>query len=324
MNSSEITASKVNISKGLPKKINIIMKYKYIYLIMLPGMIFYLLFAYIPIYGYVLAFKDFMLNKGIMASPWIGLKNFQDLFSDNRFWEVTLNTVIIQAGRILFEFPVPIIIAILLNEIRVKTFKGFVQSVMYFPYFLSWIIMYTILLNIFSVDGGLLNGLLTAIGLDKINFLSEPSYFRVIVFAASDWKLCGYFVILYMAALSTLDYNIYEAALVDGSNRFQRIIHISLPGITSTIIVMLILYIANTMNAGFDSSKGFEQIFNTINDAVRDVGETIDIYVYKEGIQRGHFALTTAVGLFKASVNLVLLIAIDKISRKATGIGLYE
>lgn len=316
--------SLVAINQTWIKKITCIFRHKYIYLLMLPGVIFYILFSYIPIYGYILAFKDFMFNKGIVGSPWVGVKNFQILFSDNRFWEVTLNTITIQAGRILFEFPVPIILAIMLNEVRNLKFKKFIQSVMYFPYFLSWVIMYTILLNIFSTDSGILNSVLMVFGVDKINFLSEASYFKGIVFSASNWKLSGYFIILYMASLTSISDEVYEAAIVDGANRFQRIIHVTIPGIMSTIILMLILYLANTMNAGFDASKGFEQIFNTINDAVRDVGETLDIYIYKEGLERGHFALTTAGGLFKAGINLVLLLAVDKFARKTTGSGLYE
>ncbi len=290
---------------------------KYIYLLLLPGLAFYFIFNYMPMYGITLAFKDFMFNKGIGGSPWVGFQHFEDIFSDSKFWDVVINTLQIQLGRLVFEFPAPILIAILLNELPLKGFKRFVQSCMYFPYFISWIIIYSLLLNIFSLDTGVINIILHNLGFEKVNFLVSSWFFRPLVYTSNIWKMAGYSTILYLAAISNINPELYEAALVSGANRFQRMIHVTLPGIQVIALTIFILSIGNMMNGGFN------QIFNLYNELVYDVGDIIDTYVYREGIGKALFGRTTAVGLFKSGINLILLLIVDNVSRRISGTGIY-
>lgn len=295
-----------------------IIEYRYIYLLLLPGLIFYILFHYMPIYGVTIAFKDFIFTKGITGSPWVGFKYFEQLFSDRKFWDVTVNTIIISFGRLLFEFPVPIMLAILLNELTNVRFKKFIQSVMYFPFFISWIIMYTLLQNVLSIDGGIINTVLQYFGFKGIHFLADKNWFLSIIFSSNIWKTAGYSTILYIAAITNIDQNIYEAAYVDGANRFRRMWHVTLPGMQTIILTVLILCVGNMLNGGFN------QIINIYNPVVYSVADIIDTYVYRQAMERGQFSFATAAGLFKAVINLSLLLTVDKISRKVKEVGIYE
>jgi putative aldouronate transport system permease protein len=305
-------------SKKQSQLVKQIKEYKYIYLLLIPGTIFYIMFHYMPLYGVTLAFKDFIITKGISGSPWVGFKYFEQIFADKKFWDVTFNTLHISLGRILFEFPIPIILAILLNELISKKFKKVVQSLMYFPFFISWIIMYTLLQNVFSVDGGIINGILEYFGMETVNFLTETSWFRPIVYMSNTWKMAGYSTILYLAAITNIDQQLYEAAYVDGANRFKRIWHITLPGMQTIILTVLILSVGNMMNGGFD------QILNIYNKVVYSVGDILDTYVFRQAMERGQFSLATAIGLFKAVINLILLLIVDRVTRKIKGVGIYE
>ncbi|MCT4596900.1 MAG: ABC transporter permease subunit [Vallitalea sp.] len=293
-------------------------EYKYIYMLLIPGMVFFFLFHYMPLYGVTLAFKDFIITKGISGSPWVGFKYFEQIFTDKKFWDVTFNTLHISLGRLIFEFPIPIILAILINELISKRFKKVVQSLLYFPFFISWIIMYALLQNVFSVDGGIINGILQYFGMNTVNFLTETSWFRPIVYMSNTWKMAGYSTILYLAAITNIDQQLYEAAYVDGANRFRRIWHITLPGMQTIILTVLILCVGNMMNGGFD------QIVNIYNQVVYSVADILDTYVYRQAMERGQFSLATAIGLFKAFINLILLLIVDRISRKIKGVGIYE
>lgn len=311
-----------NLLKDKKKVRNRVLKackdYKYIYLLLVPGLLYYILFHYMPIYGVTLAFKDFVIPKGITGSPWVGLKHFSQLFSDTRFLSAIQNTIWISLGRLLFEFPIPIIIALLLNELVFEKFKKVVQSLMYFPYFISWVIMYSLLQNVFAIDGGLINGIIEFFGGEPINFLVNAKWFRFVIFSTDSWKTAGYSTILYVAAISNIDQQLYEAAYVDGANRFRRIWHITLPGIQFVILTVFILNVGNMMNGGFD------QIVNIYNTAVYNVADIIDTYVFRQAMERGQFSLATAAGLFKSVINLTLLLTVDSFMRRFKGVGIYE
>lgn len=293
------------------------LKYKYFYFMIFPTIIFYIIFSYIPMYGVVLAFKDFNFSKGILLSPWAGTKYFQQIFNDREFWKVFANTCIISFGRILFEFPVPVVLALLINEITKAKMRKFFQIVLVFPHFISWVVVSGIIINLLS-DAGVINQIIRALGLESINFLTSPSGFRPILFISNNWKEMGWGTIIYLAALAGINTEQYEAAKVDGANRLHRIVYITWPGIRSVIGIMLILAIGNTMSAGFD------QIFNLYNPGVYDVSDIIDTYVYRRTFQVGlSYSSSTAIGLFKSVINLVLLYSANFIVKRLNDEALF-
>ncbi|MFC5402771.1 ABC transporter permease [Cohnella soli] len=297
-----------------------IVYYRYFYLLLLPAAILYIVFSYIPMYGAVLAFKDFHFKKGILGSPWTsmhGFQHFHDLLDDASFHKAFWNTLILSLGRIIFQFPVPIVLAILINEIRRQKFRRFVQTVFTFPHFVSWVVVAGLAFNILA-DAGVLNQIIVALGGEKINLLTQASTFRPLLFVTDSWKEAGWLTIIYLAAISGINPSLYEAAIVDGANRFQLIRHITLPAIKSVIGILLILQIANSFSYGFD------QIFNLYNPAVYDVADTIDTYVYRRSFVSGlDFGTSTAIGLFKSAISLTLLFSANVLVRRGTGKGLY-
>lgn len=305
---------------GFRRLRNEIYKNRYVYLLMLPGIVFLFIFCYVPIYGILIAFKDFSFKKGILLSPWTdmsGFAHFYNIFKDAKFWEVTKNTVLISLGRIIIEFPVPIILALLFNELRQKHFKKFIQSVLYFPYFISWVIIGSMVFSLFSVNRGAVNAILYNITGQKINFLIDSKFFLVLLFTTSIWKNAGYSMIIYLAAITNIDLELYDAATIDGCNRFQKIWYVTLPGISVIIITLLILAVGNVMNAGFD------QIFNLYNSNVYDVADIIDTYIYRIGLGDMNFSLGAAVGLFKSVINFALLLTVNGICKRINGTGIY-
>lgn len=294
--------------------------YRYIYLLLLPAAILYIVFSYIPMYGAVLAFKDFHFKKGILGSPWTSMNGFQhfyDLYNDKGFHNAFWNTLILSIGRIIFQFPIPIILAVLINEIKRQKFRRFIQTVFTFPHFVSWVVVAGLIFNILS-DAGVLNQIIVALGAEKINLLTQASTFRPLLFMTDSWKEAGWLTIIYLAAISGINPSLYEAAIVDGANRFQLIRHITFPAIKSVIGILLILQIANSFSYGFD------QIFNLYNAAVYDVADTIDTYVYRRSFVTGlDFGTSTAIGLFKSVISLTLLFSANLIVRRSTGKGLY-
>jgi len=293
---------------------------RYIYIMTLPGVIALILFSYMPIYGILIAFKDFSFRKGILSSPWTGMNGFgyfAGLFREPEFWNATRNTVLISIGRILIEFPIPIILAILMNELSVKKFKRTVQSVLYFPNFISWVIIGSMVFSIFSVNNGVINNLLSRITGTRINFLVDSTFFIVLLFFTSIWKGSGYGMIIYLAAITNIDNELYEAATIDGCGRFKRMWHVTLPGISVIIVTMLILAVGNMMNAGFD------QIFNLYNSMVYDVADIIDTYVYRLGMRQLFYSQATAVGLFKSVINFMLLLGVNYVCKHINGTGIY-
>lgn len=311
MSSRTITASNVNNVRNasLQKRMNEVMQHKYLYLLLLPGMIFFLIFKYVPMYGIVLAFKNYKAGLGVLGSPWIGLENFSRLFSEKDFYVAFVNTLIISAMKIVFGFPLPIILALLLNEIRVNKLKKTLQVVYTFPHFLSWVVLSGICINLLSSSGAV-NNLLCVMGLERVDFLTNRGGFRYLLTFTEIWKESGWATIIYLAGIAGIDLSLYEAATVDGANRLDKMIHITWPSIKNMTIVLLVLSLGNVMEAGF------MQVLNLYNAAVYDVADILDTYVYRITFQQASdFGFSTAVGLFKGVANLVLLITANAIAK---------
>lgn len=289
-----------------------VINYKMLLIMMIPAIIYFVIFCYIPMYGVLLAFKDFRVVDGIMGSPFVGLKYFERAFEDPYFLKTINNTIIIGVSKLIVGFPIPIVFALLLNELQAKRFKKLVQTVSYLPYFMSWVILGSIFFSLLSLNGPI-NSLLEMMGFEKIMFLSSSSWFRPILVATDVWKGFGWGSVLYLAAISGIDQEIYEAAKIDGANRFQNMLHMTIPSILPVICINLILNLSGIMNAGFD------QIFNMYNEVVYDVADIIDTYVYRLGLKSMEYSLSTAVGLFKSLIGLVLIVGVNFIVRKVGG-----
>lgn len=287
-------------------------KYKALIIMILPAIIFFAVFSYIPMYGLVLAFKDFSMAKGIMGSDWVGLYYFHKLFSSGRFWDALQNTIIISMLKLIIGFFPPIIFALLLNEIKTKWFKSLTQTCSYLPYFVSWIIMAGIIKDMFSANG-VINQLVTSFGGEAQIWLSKKDYFVSILVSTDIWKGFGWGSIIYISALSGINKELYEAAELDGAGRFQKMLYITLPFLIPVITINLILSMGGVLNAGFD------QIFNLMNSSVKSVSDIIDTYVYELGIQKRDYSLSTAVGLFKSVVALVLIVSVNFAAKKING-----
>lgn len=303
---SEVTAArKVKIAD---KKWSNWRKYRVLLLMLVPGMMYFLVFNYAPMYGVVLAFKDYKFLEGIMGSPWVGFKHFEKLFADAYFYTVLKNTIIISFYKLLFGFPVPIIFALLLNEINNAKFKKFVQTISYLPHFISWVILGGIFFSIFSWEGPL-NTVITMFGGDPILYLADDRYFRTVLVVTHIFQSFGWGSIIYFAALSGIDTQMYEAAILDGAGRFKRMWYISIPMIAPVIAIMLILSMSGILDAGFD------QIFNMYNVKVYSVADIIDTYVYRKGLVDMAYSYATAVGLFKSVVALILIFTVNQIMK---------
>lgn len=292
-------------------------RYRYLYIMIIPAILWYVFFCYAPMYGITVAFKEFKYNAGIGGSPWIGLENFSKLFRTPAFFEVLKNTIIISFGRILFCFPVPIILALMLNELRRVKIKKTVQTILYLPHFLSWVIMYGIIYNILSLDGGIVNKILVYFGYESINFLANADFFRPLVFLSAIWKDAGWGTIVYLAALAGINPELYEAAKIDGAGRFRQLTNVTWPQLKGTVVIMLILASGNIMNAGFD------QIFNLYNPTVYSKGDILDTYIYRITILNSEYGFGTAVGLFKSVINCFILFGVNRISRALGSTEIY-
>ena len=277
---------------------------------LVPVVAFYLLFHYLPMYGVLIAFKDYYFRKGILGSPWVGLRHFEYLFALDKFRQVFANTVIINLYRLVFGFPTPIVVSLLLNEMAGRHYKKFVQTVIYLPHFISWVVISGFLLNILSLNGGAVNNLLGRLGVAPVGFLSDERYFRSTLVFSNIWKEFGWGTLVYMAALSAINPELYEAATMDGANRWQRVLHITLPSLASTIVTLLILRVGQLMNTGF------EQVFVMNNQAVYRVADIIDTYAYRIGLSEGRYSLASALGLFKSVINCGLLVSVNWVSQR--------
>lgn len=311
--------TKTTIRNGPKKSLFVQMrKHWQIYLVILPALIWYIIFAYYPMAGLQLAFKTYRVREGIFGSPWAGFANFQKLFRDVYFWRSVVKTLELNFIRLIIVFPAPVILALMINELRMNKSKRVMQTVFTFPNFLSWVIAASIFTNILSVDG-LINGVIRLFGGEVINFVGSEKLFWPLLIVSEIWKSAGYSSIIYLAAISGIDQGQYEAADLDGANRMQKLIHITLPSIMPTISVMFIMTIGGMLTGGFD------QIFNMSNAATKDAAEILDMYIYRITFQSSaDFGFSTAVSLFRSVVNMILLIIADKGSKKLGGGGLLS
>lgn len=288
-----------------------------LYLLLVPGIAVLLLFKYVPMYGILIAFQNFRIFDGMSGSEWVGLDNFRRLFTSRDFLHVFVNTVAISLLKLAFLFPLPIVAAILLNELKNMAFRKSVQTVIYLPHFLSWIIVSGLFIDLLSINGGLVNKLLAGLGADPIPFFLSNDYFRGVLVATAGWKETGWSTIVYLAAFSTIDPGLYEAAKIDGASRFRQIWHITLPGIAPIVVLMLILRLGS-MFAG-----DTEQILAMYNSTVYKSADIIGTYVYRMGMGKQEYSFTTAVGLFESVIGFVLIIGGNYVSRKYLRRGIW-
>jgi putative aldouronate transport system permease protein len=282
-------------------------------IMILPGLVYYIIFHYLPMYGVVIAFKDFKPLLGILGSPWIGFKQFNRFFSHPYFFRLIKNTFLLSFYSLIFGFPAPIILALMLNEVRNATYKRFVQTVSYLPHFISIVAVVSILNLFLSPTSGYINVILKQVfGIKPIYFMVEPGWFRPLFVGSGIWQNIGWGAILYLAALSQVDMQLYDAALVDGASRLQRIWHISLPSIMPTIVILLILRIGTLFYVGF------EKVILMYNPAIYTTADVIGSYVYRRGLQHAEFSYGAAVGLFNSVINVTLLITANWVSRRVT------
>jgi putative aldouronate transport system permease protein len=291
-------------------------KSKYLYLIFFIPLAYYVVFHYAPMYGILIAFKDYNIVKGILASPWVGLKHFQKFIMDPYFWKLVRNTLLISFYGLVWGFPAPIILAILLNEVRNKRFSKFIQNVSYLPHFISTVVVCGMLVNFLSTDG-LMYQIVRLFGGTPRPYLMYPEYFRTIYTASGIWQSMGWNSIIYLAALSTIDEEMYEAAVIDGANRWHKIWHITLPSLAPTISIMLIMNLGRLMNVGY------EKIMLLYNGSTYETADIVSTYVYRRGILGNDFSYATAVGLVQAIISVILIVSSNKVSKKISETSLW-
>lgn len=289
---------------------------KHYYIMLIPALLWLFFFSIVPMFGIVMAFQDYNPGMGILHSKFVGLENFKYMFQMNDVKQVLCNTVVIAVGKIIGNIIFPLIFALLLNEFCIKRLKRPIQTIVYLPYFLSWVILAKIVLNIFGYTGPI-NQLMEAFGRNPINFFGEPSLFQPLVIGTDICKGFGYNTVVYLAAILGVDQSLYEAAAADGAGRFKRIWHITLPGIRTTVALLAILSLGNVLNAGFD------QIYNLYNPLVYSTGDIIDTWVYRAGLENLQYSLATAVGLFKSVISVILIVIGYKLADKFTGYKLF-
>lgn len=276
-------------------------KQVYYHCMMLPGMILLLIFNFIPMIGIIMAFQNFSIAKGMFKSPWVGLKNFKFIFNLPDSRQIFESTIVISLGKIILGILVPVCFSLLINEIRGKRFKKSIQTIVYLPHFLSWVVFATIVKYVFSYDGPV-NELLKVFGMEPIMFLGSNQWFRQLMIFTDSWKEFGYGSIIYLAALTGIDPGLYEAAAIDGANRWKQILHITIPGIMPIILITFTMALPNILNAGFD------QIYNLYNPLVYESGDILDTYIYRVGMVKRQYSLGTAVGLIKSTVGMFLIL----------------
>ncbi|SFS51233.1 ABC transporter permease subunit [Paenibacillus sp. 453mf] len=288
-----------------------------LYLLFLPVLAYFIIFHYIPMYGVQIAFKDFIANKGIMGSPWVGFEHFERFFDSFYFWRIIKNTLGIGIYELIVGFPIPIILALMIHELRTGKFRKFVQTVTYMPHFLSTIVMVGMIMMFLSPASGLINVVISLFGGEPISFMTEPGWFKSIYVWSGVWQTMGWSSIIYIAALAGIDPQLHEAARVDGASRLRRIWHINLPGIAPTIIVLLIL------NMGSILGVGFEKVFLMQNDLNMESSDVISTNVYRSGILGAQYSFSAAVGLFNSVVNFIMLLTVNRIARKVSSSSLW-
>lgn len=291
-------------------------RYWIVYLMALPVIAYYIIFHYLPMFGIVISFQNFRVTRGFFGSKWVGLENFIDFFDSEYAWRNTRNTLMISLYGLVFSFPAPILLALLLNEVKNARFKKLVQTVTYMPHFISLVIICALVMD-FCSTRGLINTVIQKLGGTPLNFMNDPKYFYPVYTISGIWQHMGWDSIIYLAALAGIDPTLYEAATVDGAGRFRRIWHITLPGIAATISILLILRIGNIM------SVGYEKIILLYSPATYETADTISTYVYRRGLQDGKYSFAAAVGLMNSVVNFILLMISDRLSKKLGQSGLF-
>ncbi len=279
------------------------------YLLLLPGFVYFIVYKYLPMFGLVVAFQDYSAFRGFFRSEWVGLANFKLIFEGSDLGRVLFNTLYLNFMQLGLAFPAGIVLALLLNEVRHEFFKKTVQTVVYLPHFVSWIVVVGLVFTLLSSDG-IVNSFLALVGLPKINFLTSDAWFMPLIVLENIWKESGWSSILFLAAIAGINPNLYEAAAMDGAKRWQKIWYITLPGIRGTIVILLILQLGNILNTGI------EQIFLMVSALTRDVGTTLDLYVFQKGIEKADYSFATAFGLFKSLVGLVLILAANRLAKR--------
>jgi putative aldouronate transport system permease protein len=315
-------ARKANSVIDSPAKVKRGLKFKEIfsnyqlYLFLLPALIYFIVFHYLPMYGILIAFKDFIATKGIMGSPWVGFKHFERFFESFQFWTLIKNTLGLSVIQLIVGFPLPIFLALMLNQIRSEKYKRFVQTVVYAPHFISVVVLAGMIFVFFS-NNGLINNIILLFGGDPISFMAKPEWFKPLYIASGVWQETGWAAIIYLAALAGVSPELHEAAVMDGANKWQRIFHVDIPAIMPTAVILLILSVGGIMNIGFEKAYLLQTPMN------QPSAEIIPTYVYKMGLQQAQYSFAAAVGLFNAVINLILLIAVNKFAKKLSGTGLW-
>ena len=290
---------------------------RYLLLLLLPGLIYYIVFHYAPMYGIIIAFKNYKGNSSMLAAPWVGLKWFEEFFNSYYFTRLLSNTLLISLYNLIFGFPIPIVFALALHEMQNRKFRKIVQTVSYLPHFISVVVVVGMLQTMLSPTNGVVNNIIRASGGTPVNFMGTSKYFRPLYIGSGIWQSFGWNSIIYLAALTGVDPALYEAAYIDGANRWQKIIHVSVPSIMPTMVILLIMQLGRTM------SVGYEKIILMYTPANYEVADVISTYVYRRGIVSGQFSFSTAVGLFNSVVNLVLLLIVNTVSRRLNDVSLW-
>lgn len=307
------------MSNEMARKMKRIRNDKLLYLLLLPVLAWYVVFCYLPMAGVTLAFRDYRFDTGLWHSPWVGATNFTKMVNDGLFWRAVKNTIVFSLGRIAFQTPCAILLAILLNEMKLRRTKKVVQTIVTFPHFISWVVLAGILINLFG-STGVINQLLSSLGLGSISPIAAANQFRPFIWLSGIWKEAGWDSIIYLAAITSIDPGLYEAASVDGASRLRRMWHITLPGIRSTICIMLILSVGSILTNG-----GFDQIYNLYSSPVYPVADTLDTYIFRESFITGglNYGYTTAIGLFKSVIGILMIAISNKAVTKAGENGLF-
>uniref|UniRef100_UPI00403F0F7E ABC transporter permease n=1 Tax=Paenibacillus sp. KS-LC4 TaxID=2979727 RepID=UPI00403F0F7E len=300
-----------------PSMLGRLKKDKWLYILLLPGLLYFIVFKYVPMWGVLLAFKNFQPYTGFLKSEWVGLEHFQLFFANPEFFMLLRNTLLLSLYNLVFFFPAPIVLAILMNEVRFALFKRTVQTMIYVPHFISMVIVASMTYVFLTTAGGPVNDVLEQYIGRKIEFLATPEWFKPLIIMQTIWKECGWGTIIFLAALAGVDMEQYEAATMDGANRWKQIWHITLPAVRSTIVILLILRMGSILE------NGFEQIYLMLNPLNRQAAEVFDTYVYMMGITQGAFSYSTAVGLFKSLIGVVLVVGANYLAKRFGQSGLY-
>ena len=305
------------VQTAMPKsKLKLLREYHEIYIMLIPVVLYYILFKYMPMVGNVIAFQDYSITRGIFESEFVGLKHFSTFLKDVYFWRLLRNTLMLNLWSLVLEFPSAIIMALLLNEVRCLAFKKTVQTVTYMPHFISSVIIAGMVLDFVSNDG-LINSVINRFGLETVPFITDPKYFRGIYTISGIWQSVGWNSIIYISALSAIDAGLYEAAAIDGASRWRQTFHITLPGLLPTIAIMLIMRIGSMM------TTGYEKIILLYNPTTYETADVISTYVYRQGIRGAQYSYSAAIGVFNSVINFILLVFANWFSKRTNGRGLF-